>query len=54
MNNKFNKNEIEDFYVDVGKKVKEFRTKNNLTQLDLSYAMGYKSVIFGTFTKLLN
>jgi len=44
MNNKFNKNEIDDFYVNVGKKVKEFRTKNNLTQLDLSYAMGYKSV----------
>lgn len=44
MNNIFTKKEIDDFYIEIGKKVKKFREENNITQLELSYAMGYKSV----------
>ena len=44
MKNKFNKDEIDNLYINIGKKVKEYREKNNMTQLELSYAMGYKSV----------
>lgn len=40
----FSKGEIDDFYIQVGKKVKQLRELNNMTQLELSYAMGYKSV----------
>jgi len=44
MNNKFTKNEIDKFYIKIGKKIKEERKKKNMTQLELSLAMGYKSV----------
>jgi len=44
MDTNFTKKEIDDFYIDIGKKVKELREKNNMTQLELAYAMGYKSV----------
>ncbi|WP_419782650.1 helix-turn-helix domain-containing protein [Malaciobacter marinus] len=44
MDNKFSKKEIDEFYINIGKRVKELREKNNMTQLELSYAMGYKSV----------
>ncbi len=44
MNNKFTKEEIDDFYIRIGKKVKEYRELHKMTQLELSYAMGYKSV----------
>lgn len=44
MNNKFTKNEINEFHIKIGKKVKEERNKKNMTQLELSLAMGYKSV----------
>ena len=44
MDNKFTKIEIDEFYIKIGKKVKEYRIKNNMTQLELAYAMGYKSV----------
>ncbi|WP_421717133.1 helix-turn-helix domain-containing protein [Arcobacter arenosus] len=44
MDAKFTKNEVDEFYMQIGKKVKEYRIKNNMTQLELSYAMGYKSV----------
>jgi transcriptional regulator with XRE-family HTH domain len=40
----FSKDEIDDFYIQVGKKVKRLRELNNMTQLELSYAMGYRSV----------
>jgi len=44
MNNMFTKQEIDNFYIEIGKKVKKLREENNITQLELSYAMGYKSV----------
>lgn len=44
MNNKFTKNEIDEFHIKIGKKIKEERNKKNMTQLELSLAMGYKSV----------
>jgi len=44
MQNKFKEEEIDNLYINIGKKVKEIREKNNMTQLELSYAMGYKSV----------
>ena len=40
----FSKDEIDNFYIQVGKKVKQLRELNSMTQLELSYAMGYKSV----------
>ncbi len=44
INMKFTKTEIDEFYIKIGKKVKELRIKKNMTQLELAYAMGYKSV----------
>lgn len=44
MNNKFTKNEIDEFYIKIGKKVKAKREEQNITQLELSLSMGYKSV----------
>ena len=44
MYKKFTEEEIDLFYRKIGKKVMECRRKNNMTQLELSYAMGYKSV----------
>jgi len=44
MNINITKNEIDAFYRSLGKKVKEEREKKNMTQLELSLAMGYKSV----------
>ncbi|MDX9960685.1 MAG: helix-turn-helix transcriptional regulator [Aliarcobacter sp.] len=44
MEDKFSSKEIDDFYIRVGKRVKEEREKKSLTQLQLSYLMGYKSV----------
>ncbi|XOB62447.1 helix-turn-helix domain-containing protein [Campylobacterota bacterium DY0563] len=44
MKNKFTKNEIDEFYIKIGKKVKAKREEKNITQLELSLAMGYKSV----------
>lgn len=44
MNTNITKNEIDAFYRSLGKKVKEEREKKNMTQLELSLAMGYKSV----------
>jgi putative transcriptional regulator len=38
------KKEIEEFYIKIGKRVKEEREKKGFTQLELSYAMEYKSV----------
>lgn len=44
MDNKFVKKEIDEFHIKIGRKVKEERNKKKITQLDLSLAMGYKSV----------
>lgn len=44
MDSTFTQVEIDKFYTNIGKKVKEYRNKNNMTQLELAYAMGYKSV----------
>ena len=44
MINKFTVMEIDEFYISVGRKVKEARMSKNLTQLELSLAMEYKSV----------
>lgn len=44
MHKKFTEKDIDNLYLNIGKKVKELREKNNMTQLELSYAMGYKSV----------
>jgi|TARA_R110002033_G_scaffold131586_1_gene171701 hypothetical protein len=44
MNNKFTKNGIDEFYIKIGKKVKAKREEKNITQLELSLAMGYNSV----------
>lgn len=40
----FNENEIEEFYIKIGKNVKKYREAKGLTQLQLSYEMNYKSV----------
>lgn len=40
----FDDKEIIDLYKKIGMKVKELRKINNMTQLDLSLEMGYKSV----------
>ncbi len=40
----FSKEEIEVFYKEIGQKVKKLRKSKGMTQLELSYAMGYKSV----------
>ena len=37
-------NVIDDFYINIGKQVKFFRTKQGYTQLQLSQAVGHKSV----------
>jgi transcriptional regulator with XRE-family HTH domain len=52
MDNKFSKKEIDEFYINIGKKVKELREKNNMTQLELSYAIGYKFVSLVSSAKL--
>ncbi len=40
----FNNDEILSLYESIGLKVKEIREQNNMTQLELSLEMGYKSV----------
>jgi len=54
MDSKFTKKEIEDFYIYIGKKVKEERIKKKMTQLDLSLAMGYKSVSLVSAAEVAN
>lgn len=39
-----NENYVKDIYINIGKNVKKFRKEKKLSQLDLSYLMGYKSV----------
>lgn len=40
----FTNNEIKTLHKRVGQNVKKYRLQKGLTQLDLSYEMGYKSV----------
>lgn len=40
----FTEEEIETFYKNVGENVKRFRELKGMSQLELSHAMGYKSV----------
>lgn len=44
MNNEFTKEDILNIYKILGFNVKRLREKHNISQLDLSYKMGYKSV----------
>lgn len=38
--------EINDFYLNIGAKIKQIRELNNITQLDLALDIGIKSVAF--------
>jgi transcriptional regulator with XRE-family HTH domain len=50
----FSNKEISDLYKNIGKKVKELRESKNMTQLDLSLEMGYKSVSLVSAAELCN
>ena len=50
----FRDKEISDLYRHIGKKVKELRESKNMTQLDLSLEMGYKSVSLISAAELCN
>ena len=39
-----NEEEIDNFYTLIGKNVKKYRTQKGYSQLQLSYALGHKSV----------
>lgn len=46
--------EIQAIYKTIGQNVKHYRTNRGLSQLDLSYAMGYKSVSLVSASELCN
>ena len=50
----FSNKEILDLYNDISQKVKELRETKNMTQLDLSLEMGYKSVSLISSAELCN
>jgi len=50
----FSNKEISDLYKNIGKKVKELRESKNITQLELSLEMGYKSVSLVSAAELCN
>ncbi len=50
----FDDKEITELYKNIGIKVKELRKVNNMTQLDLSLEMGYKSVSLVSAAELCN
>lgn len=50
----FDDKEIIMLYKNIGIKVKELRKMNNMTQLDLSLEMGYKSVSLVSAAELCN
>ena len=50
----FSNKEISDLYKDIGKRVKELREQKNVTQLELSLEMGYKSVSLVSAAELCN
>ena len=51
---RFNNEEVSDLYKDIGKKVKQLRESKNMTQLELSLEMGYKSVSLVSAAELCN
>jgi len=44
MDYEFSKDDILEMYRIIGSNVKKYREKNNMSQLELTYKMGYKSV----------
>ncbi len=50
----FSNKEISDIYKNIGQKVKELREQKNVTQLELSLEMGYKSVSLVSAAELCN
>ncbi len=50
----FSNKEILELYKNIGKKVKELRELKNVTQLELSLDMGYKSVSLVSAAELCN
>lgn len=50
----FSNKEVSDLYKNIAKKVKELRESKNMTQLDLSLEMGYKSVSLVSAAELCN
>ncbi len=50
----FTDKEVSSLYKNIGKKVKELREAKNMTQLELSLEMGYKSVSLVSAAELCN
>ena len=50
----FSDEEIQNIYKLIGENVKHYRTKKEMTQLSLSYEMGYKSVSLVSAAELCN
>ena len=50
----FSDKEISSLYITIGSRVKELRSINNMTQLELSLEMGYKSVSLVSAAELNN
>ena len=50
----FSDKEVSNLYQNIGKKVKELRESKNMTQLELSLDMGYKSVSLVSAAELCN
>jgi len=50
----FSNQEVSDLYTKIGQKVKVLRESKNMTQLDLSLEMGYKSVSLVSAAELCN
>lgn len=50
----FTDKEISDLYKNIGKRVKQLREQKNVTQLELSLDMGYKSVSLVSAAELCN
>ena len=50
----FSNKEVSGLYKNIGRKVKELRESKNMTQLDLSLEMGYKSVSLVSAAELCN
>ncbi len=50
----FSNEEVSDLYEYIGKRVKELRESRNMTQLELSLEMGYRSVSLISAAELCN
>jgi len=40
------KSKLDDFYINIGKNVRDYRTKKRLSQLELAISIGHKSTSF--------